>query len=663
MSSTKIINVLKNDQFDELLDIVKTTDASEVIFVLPKTAKSFRSEDQFATLDDEIKRNNKSAAFLCSNPKTNELAKKYNFDVLSPKTGSLIAVSVSAKNYDTDDSEEIIEGNDLENEELEDQGIKDDKKTDHEEEGEAEPEDTENKPPYGTELDDEGNVVYEDEEGVGEQISSANNLNGFQITTTSAKTRGLKDIIEPSSGKNLRVTQKDRRSIKIETKKTEDDIQSVWGAEKSENIWSDISDSITKKTKTPFLSNLWPFKKTFNPKKRLKFGTKNFFKSNSRIYISILSVVVVFGVAFMAYLTIGKAKVEIRPRSEELNFQLKITISSNFSSVDESLNRIPGQLFTINKSESETFNSTSEKDAVQKSRGMITIYNEYSTSFQPLVATTRFEYINNEKESGFIFRTLKTVTVPGMTVENGIVTPGKINVEVIADKAGQDYNVPAGRFGIVAWREKGDGARYEKIYGNSSDAMHGGIVGKAKVVSEFDYNNAKDQLTKRITNEINKMLEEQSVGLELLNSIKPTIDSVKSTAGIDDAADTFTLTVNGSIATVGFNKGDLMFLLSQYVDKTKGLIIIPERLELAYKNTVADISKNTFEVMVNIEGKAYAKIDKMNVAASLAGKDEIQMKDYLGSVQDIDSAKVVLSPFWVKRVPKKQEKIDISLIY
>ncbi|MEK7138924.1 MAG: hypothetical protein AAB799_01965, partial [Patescibacteria group bacterium] len=81
MSSTKIINVLRDDRFEELLGMVKKTDASEVIFVLPKNSKAFKTEGHFATLEKE--RGEKSITFLCLNSEVNKLAKQYKFDVLS----------------------------------------------------------------------------------------------------------------------------------------------------------------------------------------------------------------------------------------------------------------------------------------------------------------------------------------------------------------------------------------------------------------------------------------------------------------------------------------------------------------------------------------------------------------------------------------------------
>ncbi|MBI4158101.1 MAG: hypothetical protein HY505_00535 [Candidatus Yanofskybacteria bacterium] len=658
MGNTKIINVLKDDKFEELLDIVKDTDASEVVFVLPKQTQAFKSEGRFVVLADEAKDLGKSISFLCSNPEVNELAKKYKFDVLSTKTESTksrvaisksepvkpipVAVPVVAK---TDDIDNDMDEEDEETEEankpasVEDYG--ETKEEEEYKEEEKEPEVIEDEPPYGTELDESGNSVYDEEEDkIGEVI------------VASAKTRGMSDVVKPSIGKHVKVAQKSQRPVKVETRTEEEDIQSVWGPSAqagqrtTDNIWADID-----KPRIP--------KQPFFKKRSFNFSSKNFSKKG----LAALSVSSLFIVIIIIFMTVGSAKIEIKPKSQELGVQLKVTMSPNFSSVDNSFNRIPGQLFTISKSASNEFSATAEKDAVQKSRGTITIYNEYSTSPQPLVATTRFEYIQGEKESGFVFRTLQSVTVPGMKVENGAITPGKINVEVIADKAGKDYNISAGDFGIMAWREKGDTARYEKIYGRSIIAMRGGILGKAKVVSEFDYNNAKDQLTEKVNNDLNESLITQSAGLELLSNIESKIDAVKSTAEIDDAIEKFTMTVNGSITTIGFRKEDLLSLISNYIDRISGLMLVPDKLELSYKDAAINPANNTLEVVVVIGGQGYAKIDQTDITANLMGKNEIQIKDYLGSIQNIDSAKVTLSPFWVQKIPRNNNKIDILLTY
>lgn len=662
MGATKIINVLKDDKFEELLDIVKETDASEVVFVLPKQTRAFKPEEHFVVLADEAKDSDKSVSFLCSNPEVNELAKKYNFDVLStktertragapsrvePKRPIAIPIAVKADDLDAEEDEGVAEVDEPAS--VEGYGEAE-KEEDYKEAEVEEEETTEEDAPYGTELDESGNPVYDEEEEdlAGRPITSALPPADFQAITASAKTRGMTDVVKSGTGQHVKINQKDKKPVKIETRVKKDDIQSVWGSPaqagrgSTDNIWSDISKPRMSKKNRGFAFN---------------------YKGGIKKSIGILSLVSIVVLALVVYLTTGSARIEIKPKSQELSTQLKITMSPNFSSVDNSFNRIPGQLFTISQSASDEFTSTAEKDAVQKARGIITIYNEYSTSPQPLVATTRFEYLKNGVVSEFVFRTLQSVIVPGMKVENGVITPGRINVDVIADKAGQDYNIPSSDFGVVAWRERGDTARYEKIYGKSADSMRGGILGKAKVVSEFDYNNAKENLAAKVTNNTSEALKKQSAGLELLTNIEPQIDSIESTAKTDDAADTFTMTVNGSITTMGYKKEDLMELIAAHVEKTNGLMIVPDKLELSYKDVTIDPAKNTLEAVVVIGGQAYAKIDQADITANLMGKNEIQIKNYLGSIQNIDSAKVTLSPFWVKKIPRNDKKIDLLLTY
>src|SRR5690348_8263336 len=88
MASTKIINVLKDDSFTEILDLFRATPAEEVIIVLPKRSKAFNKESHFDTLKDTAAETGKTASFLCSNPEVNDLAKEYGFEVLLPRSST-----------------------------------------------------------------------------------------------------------------------------------------------------------------------------------------------------------------------------------------------------------------------------------------------------------------------------------------------------------------------------------------------------------------------------------------------------------------------------------------------------------------------------------------------------------------------------------------------
>ena len=621
MASTKIINVLKDDKFEEILDLFKNTQAKEVIFVLPKTSKAFKNEGYFVILENEANKSNKKVSLLCSNPDTNKLANKYNFDVLLAKDNGSKPLITTVNQFDSDDDpaeteEEIEELNKLSPEQEEE----DEKKEETEYEP-IEPEDKSSSPVMHKKY-------YDDEE------------DDYKAVTISKINRGLEDILK-QSGKTLKIASQKERPISLEVKKKlkyepeEVDIRKVWGSQSEGISTGDIWDGINKRTQ-----------KTF----------KNFPKK-SLIGLGVISIVM-FGT--IIYISTGNAEINITPKKEPLDVKLKVSSSDKFSSVDVKLNKIPGQLFNIEKTVTQTFTTTGEKEVAQKARGKITVFNEYGTTPQPLIATTRFQ-----TPEGLIFRTLKGITIPGTKVENGKIIPGSMSVEVIADKPGQSYNISASKFNIPAFDERGDVGRYEKIYGKSNEAMKGGVIGKAKIVTESDFNAAKQTLSDQLKKDVEDSLKNQTSGLKVINASALKLKEPESTAKIDEAADNFTMTISGSIKTVGFKEDDLRDLVKQFIDKTQNLIVIPEKLTISYDNMIVDEVGNTLTFTVNIGGTGYSKIDSDKIKTDLSGKNEKEIKDYFKETvaTSVESARVILSPFWVKRVPQDREKIKLQINY
>ncbi len=577
MASTKIINVLKDDKFEEILDLFKETPAKEVIFVLPKTSRAFGSEEHFVILDSEAEKHGKKISILCSNPEVNKLAKKYRFDVLLAKSGDDRPLITTVNQFDS-------------------------------------------------------------EKEITQEPKQNNNQNGeYQVITISKTKRGLEGIVK-QDGIPLKIASDKERPVSLDVKrKLEpqplDEIKNVWREQReriqSESIWTGIN----KKTKKSFRN----------------------FPKKSLIGLGIISVILL---GTIIYVSTGTANIDIAPRKQLLNIQFKVSASDKFSSVDVGLNKIPGQLFSVEKNATQTFPTTGEKEVAQKARGKITVFNEYGTAPQVLIATTRFQTLN-----GLVFRTLKSITVPGTRVENGKIIPGSINVETIADKPGQLYNIPPGKFTITAFNEHNDTGRYEKIYGLSNEVMKGGAIGKAKVVTDVDFNTAQKTLSSQVTKDVEDSLKIQTSGLKVVNSSAIKLKEPESTAKVDEAADSFMMTVSGSIKTIGFKEDDLKGLIIQYVDKAKNLTVIPEKLTISYNNMTFDEASNTLMFVVNISGNGYDKIDAEKIKTDLSGKNEKGIKDYFKGNVGVESAKVVLSPFWVSRIPSDKERTKIQINY
>lgn len=578
MASTKIINVLKDDKFEEILDLFRNTLATEVIFVLPKTSKAFKSESHFSILGNEAARLDKKVTLLCSNPNINKLAKKYKFDVLLAKS--------------SDDR------------------------------------------PLGTAMNPEQEENIE-EAAIFQENNNENDE--YQVITTSNIQRGLEGIVR-QDGIPLKISSKREQPTNLNVKKktihqTADDIKNIWQEQdertRSENIWTDINN----KTKKSF---------------------RNFSKK-SLIGLGVISIILL---GTIIYISTGSANIDITPHKQPLDIQLRISTSDKFPLIEVELNKIPGQLFNVEKSSTQTFLATGEKEVAQKARGKITVFNEYGTTPQVLIATTRFQ-----TPDGLIFRTLKGITVPGTKVENGKIIPGSINVEVVADKPGQSYNIPESKFSIPAFNERSDIGRYEKIYGKSNEAMKGGAIGKVKVVTSVDFNTAKQTLSDKVTKDVQDSLKTQTSELKIINTSDIKLMEPESTTKTDEAADEFIMTVSSSITTVGFKEDDLKTLIKQSIEKTQNLIAIPEKLTISYNNIVFNETSNILAFTVNVKGNSYDKINIDKIRTDLLGKNEKEIKNYFKGAMGVDTAKVVLSPFWVKRIPKDKERTTLQINY
>ena len=551
MSSTKIINVLKDDSFQEILDIFKNTSAEEVIFVLPKSAKAFKKEEHFVLLRTEAKKLGKSVSFLCSNPEINDLAKKYKFDVLLARSPvSRKSVSQSVNSID---------------------------------------------------------VVNEIEDFYAEPATSDDSISISQPAETEDKLfdgRRLDDIFVPEVENEHRVKVAGAREKAVPIEVNQNNIKNVWGI------------------------------RPRRPTHRTALITL------AGVAIIILGVVI--------FITTGKAQVTIKPTSQPLDINLTVFASDNISTVSLTNMSISGQLFNVQKTISQDFTATGHVDVAQKARGTITVYNELAVD-QPLIATTRFESTDHH-----IFHTLTSIVVPAGKTKD---------VQIIADKAGSEYNVSAGSFTIPAFKEQGATDKYQKVYGKSTTTILNGTSGQSTVVTESDLNTAKQTLTSQLTTNIQDELKTQISGLKIINDSQVIVGNPVSTSPVDAKTATFKVSLSGSLKTVGFKESDLYVLITQYVDAEKNMMILPDKLVLTYDKAKWDDTKNGLSFAVHVTGPSYTKIDQQKIITDLLGKNDIEMKAYLGAITGISSAHVSLSPFWVRSIPKNQNRVSVDVSY
>ena len=359
---------------------------------------------------------------------------------------------------------------------------------------------------------------------------------------------------------------------------------------------------------------------------------------------------VIFLAAIGTFTMFAKAQVILRPAKQAINFEIEATASINTAKIDAVDNIIPGQLVSVEETVTGSFTSTGHDDVVKKSRGTIGIVNDLPSK-QTLIATTRFQ-----SPSGKIYRISETVTIPAN---------GSLEVEIIADKAGEGYEEEVDtRFNIPGFKEAALTDKYENVYGLAITEIDGGFIGEGSLVLESDFNSAKEALFAQVVETVRTKLAERIENLGLIDPVSEIeIKSIESTADIDDVTESFKLTLTVEGRTMLFDADDVGELVNAYLDRSGGLEMVEDLTSIEYVDAEFNEEEDSVTFTLKIDGQAAPQIDTSEIIDNLLGKDEGEITQYFRGLDEISSAKILLSPFWIRNVPKDSSRVKIDFEY
>ncbi len=447
------------------------------------------------------------------------------------------------------------------------------------------------------------------------------------------------DIIPPEGKKTVRKAAgfpKEKKMAETKIPKLEDQILQEEKQEPTETVDSFLQKLASEKQTA---SKSW---KEGNSSKKLR---------NFILVASLLLLVIGAGIWFGG-INLSRARIVLVVERAFSPFSFEATFDAKLQSPDFSLRRLPIQLFKKSISLTKDFPATGKGEVSSKARGKVTIYNNYSSTNQILIANTRLQ-----SPDGKIFRLTSRVVVPGN---------GKVVAEVIADKPGPEYNIGPTRFTFPAFREQGMKERYEKIYAESKEAFFGGASGSTKIITEQDIRLAQTSLSEEALSSLNKEIRQALPdGFILLEhgSIRFTVSNISSNLKAGDAAEAFSATINASIEALAFDERQVKELARRELKNDQLLEDLANaQFELAYTvSKPADFDSGTIGLKVDGSINIAKSLDVAKIKQSLAGKRKNEVQRELMAVPGIKAARVALWPRWVQSIPKDIERIEIAI--
>ncbi len=345
------------------------------------------------------------------------------------------------------------------------------------------------------------------------------------------------------------------------------------------------------------------------------------------------------------YLSISRVSIVIIPKPQLLKVSGNVKILPLPSQAGE----ISGAVYSATFSASERFPLSAEGGTAVEgnAHGEVSLINN-TTQAQPLVQNTRVV-----AESGVIFRLEEYVTVPAN---------GQLVAKVKADIVGIEGEIPPSKF-IIPGLPKG---LQDKIYAVSLTVMTGG-VSYVRPLTGADLLHAKEVLSKKLLEQgitAGRSAIADTVTYDgLVSGITTTKEIWSAKEG--ETVGEISLELTEEINLVFYNVVDL----ANYAERELAAqvpagfrVTVVNRGDLSTKFVEVKDGGSAAIVYVNLNGQAVLSEDAQVLSKDrFVGRAPHEVKTLLKASEAIESAELLFTPFWIKRVPTLEDHISIEI--
>lgn len=356
-------------------------------------------------------------------------------------------------------------------------------------------------------------------------------------------------------------------------------------------------------------------------------------KKSYKYFLLFVIIALIFAGLTM-FLILPRATVTLIPKTELIQQEMKVMVSLDEDQINYQTNTIPGKLVTLEEKFIDRFLATGQDDFSRLARGKILVYNEFRAM---TLIPSRFE-----TPEGLIF----------LSQENVKLKLGVTELEVVAEKPGEEYNIGPTTFVLPALREA-KSPRYNLIYAKSEQDFSGGLDKSANIINQEDIEKAEQVLQEQALAELRSQTD--------LNLLEPSVQIINSDFSTSlepgEEAEAFNAILEINMQALAFQASDLKDLVSRnlLLKSRSGRQALSESLKLE----LLDSGSGLLEVLAQQE--IYQTIDKTVLAENLAGKDKPEVQELLSDLDNIISSQVNFWPFWVKQMPHSINKIKIKI--
>ena len=379
--------------------------------------------------------------------------------------------------------------------------------------------------------------------------------------------------------------------------------------------------------------------------------TANFWTKSKKI--ALLFFIFIGSVFALIYFVFYKITIEIWPETQDFELEENIVADLEKKNSDDSVlsKTIPAVI--INTEEiraAQSFPSSGNISKESKAQGKITIYNNYSRS-QLLIVNTRFQ--PPSEEAVLYFRSTKAVTVPAK---------GTIVVDVVADRAGEEYNIEPVTFSIPGLVGS---PQYTNITGKSFSKMEGGFKGDVAIVEKDDIESAKNVLVTQLFEKARESLRIKAADEYIIldGSSKEEVIDASSSVEAGKEAKSFTFEAAVRSQALVFKKNDLENFVRELIKSEirDGQKIKEDSLIFDYSSESIDLNSGKITLKLKFSAKVYSDINIASLKEMIKKKSLKEANAILEKQEQVKQVKITAWPPWIKNIPDNDEKMKFKL--
>ncbi|MBI5644974.1 hypothetical protein HY970_02640 [Candidatus Kaiserbacteria bacterium] len=370
-----------------------------------------------------------------------------------------------------------------------------------------------------------------------------------------------------------------------------------------------------------------------------------------RKWLWIIASICVVLVSILLLVALRSTSVTVIPRSHPILFDQSSQLIA-YPSINAATGTLSYRVEHFELVDTEAIPSSGSVHAEERASVTLTIYNEYSVSPVRLVKTTRFE-----TPGGLVFRAPADIIVPAKTAKS----PGKVDVTVIADKPGAEYNVEATRFTLPGFKGK---AEYTKVYAQSASTATGGFSGERPGVAESDMNAALAKIRGRLE----QKARESAAALNSDSAITftdLTQISYLPTETSSEAGGGARIHEKASVLVPVFSASEFASAVARSVaadtDGASVRFLRGDDLEAHLSSASSTLGSQPLQFTLTGHGLIVWNVDSGALAQALAGRDQGAFQTVVNGFASVQSARARIEPFWSSTFPTSASDIKITV--